>query len=84
MFCPSCKERIPIISNITINIDNIMLIFFCQCKEENMTYNLNNYMKEIKKENKNVFYIKMKILNYFVLIVLKNYVINVINLNIFH
>ena len=54
MFCPSCKERIPIISNITINNDNIMLIFFCQCKEENMTYNLNDYMKERKKENKKI------------------------------
>ena len=55
MLCLSCKERIPLISNIELNDNNkIYISFYCQCNSENVIYNLNDYINKFIDENKNI------------------------------
>ena len=55
MFCLSCKERIPLISNIEINDNNnIYISFYCQCNNDNVIYDLNDCINKFKDEDRNI------------------------------
>jgi len=51
MICFNCKEKIPLISNL--DLEEGLIVLFCQCDKENKEYNIKDYLielNEIKKE----------------------------------